>query len=113
MLLFSVHLRTASSIYFASFSYGNNFCDFQFAFLVEEILQKMGILLKKRICSYRSKFIPLRADPYLEGDKGENRRVAYPESVPIHLNTYTSFFWMSSLQENAHLRITSRVLLLA
>ena len=34
----------------AIFTKGNNFCDFLFAFLDDEALQKWGLLLKERIC---------------------------------------------------------------
>ena len=44
-----------------------NFCDFLFASLEDEAVQKFGQLLKERICSYESKFFPLRVDPNREG----------------------------------------------
>ena len=44
-------------------SKGNDFCDFLFASLDDKALSKAGLLLKVGICSYRSKFFPLRVDP--------------------------------------------------
>ena len=44
-----------------------------------------GQLLKERICSWRSKFFPLRVDPTEKGSKNENGRVAAAESVLNHL----------------------------
>ena len=44
-----------------------------------------GLLLKKRICSSGSKFFPLRVDPLNITGKHEDKGVASPESIPIHL----------------------------
>ena len=35
--------------------------------LRDEAIPKMGILLKEKVRSYRSKFLPLRGDPHLLG----------------------------------------------
>ena len=48
----------------AMWSKRSNFCYFLFASLYDEIFQEMNQLLKERICSYRSKFFPLRVEPY-------------------------------------------------
>ena len=47
----------------AVFIKGNNFCDFLFASLGGETLQKGDLLIKKRICFSGSKFFPVRVDP--------------------------------------------------
>ena len=36
---------------------------FMFAYLENKALLKGGLFLKERICSWRSKFFPLRVDP--------------------------------------------------
>ena len=70
------------------FSKGDNTSDFLFASLDVEAFLKWGHPLKERICSYRSKFFPLRVDPHWKSGKNANGRAAPLESVPIHLNAY-------------------------
>ena len=48
-----------TSIYFAMFSKGDNFCDFLFAYLDDRVFPKRGLLLKERIWCDGSKFFPL------------------------------------------------------
>ena len=66
-----------------------NLYDFQFTSPDEKAFQKRVLLLKERICSYRSKFFPLKVDPSW-GGKNESDRVASPEKAPIHLK---KFIW--------------------
>ena len=69
-----------------TFSEGDNFCDFLFAFLDKEALPEWGQILKKTICSQGSKLIPLRLDFHNEkGGRNVNGGVLSPESVSIHL----------------------------
>ena len=63
---------------------GDNFKDFLFVTLDNESLP-MGYTLKGKNSSYKSKLCPLRVDTNQKGGKNENRRVASPESAPIHL----------------------------
>ena len=79
------------------FTKGNNLSDFLFASQDEETIQKQGQLLKERICSCRSKFFPLRADPFEKGDKNQSVAVASPASEPFtkypkYLGMVTNFF---------------------
>ena len=67
---------------------GPKFSDFLFSSLADVSISKWGLHLKLRICSYRSKFFPLRVDPIENGGKNENGRVASPESISIHLKTF-------------------------
>ena len=62
----------------AIFTMGKNFCDFLFASLDEEDPWKWGLLLKKKICSCRSKFFPFRVYPFEKGDLSKNNWVASP-----------------------------------
>ena len=48
----------------AIFTKGKNSHDFMFACLEEEAVPVGGQLFKEKICSYRSKFFPLRVDLY-------------------------------------------------
>ena len=48
--------------YITIFLKRDNFCDFLFAFLGNEIFSECGLLLKERIC----KFFPSRVGPYRE-----------------------------------------------
>ena len=75
-------------------SKGDNFPDFLFAYLQDEVFQKRDLLLKERICSEGNKFFSLRVDPNEMGGKNENKRVASPERLCIHLKVYgyTSMF---------------------
>ena len=52
---------------------------------MDEIVFKRSQLLKERICSWRSKFFPLKVGPNYKGIKTENDTVASPENVLIHL----------------------------
>ena len=56
----------------------DNLHDTLFVSLLEGSFQKMGLLLKERICSCRSKFFPLRVDPIEKGGKNKDGRVASP-----------------------------------
>ena len=67
----------------ASFSKGNNFL---FSSLVDTTLPNWGLLSKERICSKRSKFLPLRVNPLEKGSRYINDRVIFPESVPYALS---------------------------
>ena len=53
------------------FTKGNNFRDFLFVSLVDEILRKGDQPFKERICSKRSKFFFLRVDHIVNGVKIE------------------------------------------
>ena len=46
------------------------------------------LLYIERICSYKSKFFPLRVDPTEKGGKN----IASPVSIPIHLKTNNAHF---------------------
>ena len=59
----------------------------------DEFLSKQRQLFIERICSKRSKFFLLSVDPIVKSCKKKNR-VAFPESVLIHLN--------SSLLDDSH-----------
>ena len=74
-----------SPFYSAIFMKGDNFYDFLFASLDKVTLSKWGLLLKKRICSYGSKFFSLIVDPIEKGGKNDMGKTAYPESLFIHL----------------------------
>ena len=56
-----------------------------FASLDDIDFSKWDLLLKERICSYWSKFFPLKVDPHLVRGLNEYAEVASPESVCIHL----------------------------
>ena len=75
------HIHDVSAI----FTKWNKFRDFLLASLENEALTKAGRCLKKRICSYGSKFFPLRIDPYWEWRENENDRIASSETVTIHI----------------------------
>ena len=45
----------------------------------------IGTLRVKRICSNGNKFFSIKVDPTVKGDKKESGIVAYPGSVPIHI----------------------------
>ena len=53
--------------FFRHFPKGNNFRDFLLAFLAVIALPNWSLLFKGRICSKRSKFLSLRANPFSEG----------------------------------------------
>ena len=57
----------------------HEFRDFKFVFKGEVDLLKLGLLFKKRICSSRSKFCPLRIDPSEERRKNKIVRIPSPE----------------------------------
>ena len=71
--------------FYYHFNKGNNFSNFLIVSLIVLALLKWGLLFKERICSWRSKFFPVRVDPFKKGGKKETGRVASPESVSIHL----------------------------
>ena len=81
-----------SIIFFFSsiFSKGDNFPDFLFAYLEDELFPKWGLLLKERIRLYGNKFFS-RVDP-MRWEANENDRVTSPESVPMHLNIFYMYF---------------------
>ena len=54
-------MGTAES-FSAMFLKGDNFRDFLFAYLEDEVFPNCSLLLKQRICSNRSKFFALRVD---------------------------------------------------
>ena len=62
-LIFKIYSKLVHLQVFCCFSKEDNFCIFPFASLDNKILPTSGLLLKEKICSYRSKFFSLRADP--------------------------------------------------
>ena len=71
--------------FFAMFSKGDNFRDFLFAYLEEEIFPKWGLLLKERLCSDGDKFFfSLRVDPEADGRKNRN-----DELLPLKVYPFT------------------------
>ena len=76
------------SLYFSAvFTNGNDIRDFPFTVLLsEEAFPIWGLLLKKRICSYWSKFFPSRINSTDMEGKTENVSVASLDSeYAIHL----------------------------
>ena len=71
------------SVFFFTFTKGNNFCNFLFASLDDEALPKMDLLLKERICSYWSKFFPLKVDLLRRSQKWK-WGVVSPESLFVY-----------------------------
>ena len=67
----------------AIFSKGDNFCDFLFASVDAEQLQKWGQHFNKRVCSYRSKFFLLIKRPLHRREENENGRVASLNGVSL------------------------------
>ena len=64
-----------------SFANRNTFHDFLFSPLIaDRTLPKRDLLLKERICSYRSIFSPLRGDPIEKGRKNENGSFKIPQT---------------------------------
>ena len=59
-----IHLQEKSTppYFLPIFSKGNNFHDFLFVSLDDVALPNKDLLLMERICSWRSKFLPLRVD---------------------------------------------------
>ena len=77
-------LATISSIAYK----GNTFWDFPFTFRYSKLLLKRGLPLKERIGYQRSKFFPLRIDPFSEGSKYFYIHVVvFIESVSVILNS--------------------------
>ena len=68
----------------------NNFCDFLFAVRGEDAFSKGGLLLKKRICSLRSKFFPLRVDPIEKGGKMKLAKMLPLKVLPLSLRDMLS-----------------------
>ena len=60
----------------AIFSEGNKFRNFLFSTLADESLQTWGQYLKERICSWKSKFFPLRIEPHVEAE--QKRHSCFP-----------------------------------
>ena len=67
-----------------------HFYDFLFASLDSIALPKWGLLLKKGICSLKSKFFSLRVDPTENSGKNENGKVAFLERVSFHLEAFVT-----------------------
>ena len=64
---FFTHIKMYGLTYMffsAIFSKRDNFSDFLFASLDNETFSKRGLLLKERICSDRSRFLPVAVDPH-------------------------------------------------
>ena len=61
---FTLRYMGTSPSFSAMFSKGYNFHYFLFAYLEDKVFPKWGLLLKKRICSKRSKFFPFRVEPH-------------------------------------------------
>ena len=59
MQLFLLLKSMGTPLSFSTFSKGDNFHDFLFAYLEGEVFPKSGLLFKERIYSDRSKFFPL------------------------------------------------------
>ena len=64
------------SIFSAIFIIEDNFRDFLFACIEDEVFPKWGLLSKERISSDGSKFFALRVGLNEMGSKNENDRVA-------------------------------------
>lgn len=52
-----------------------------------KVYKKLGLLLKIRICSYGSQFLPIKVDPIDKGGKNEYGKVASHEYVSQKLKT--------------------------
>ena len=74
--------------FFAIFTKGNNFCDFLFASLGKQSPSKMGLTLKKRICSHVSKFLgknlSFNAGPLLTWET----RMKREQLIPLKVYTF-------------------------
>ena len=86
---FTISLRCMGSLTCspAIFSKWDNFSEFLFAFMNDEILPKRTLLFTcKSICSLSrgAYFLPLRVDPIAEEGKIENGGFASPGYVFIH-----------------------------
>ena len=66
---------------------GEGLFDFLFASVDHKVLPKRGLLFKERICFKGSKFFPLRAAQLRRKTK-KFGRVAFSESISIHLKDY-------------------------
>ena len=73
--------------FFATFSKGDNFCDFLYAFLLTCLILKTGSMLKERIRSNEVQFISFREDPF-----SERRHIPSSDMTLIHhrLNVYAT-----------------------
>ena len=88
--LFHLKMFGHTPIFFSAiFSKGDNFQDFLFAHLEDEIFPIRCLCLKERICSNGSKFFPLWDGLNLMEGNNENDRVAFHESVHIHFNSWS------------------------
>ena len=56
-----------------------------FAFHRDIILSEWNLLLKERICSWRSKFFPVRVDSNEEGNKMENAQLIFLKVYPFSI----------------------------
>ena len=70
----------------AIFTKGDNFRDFLFAYLEDEIFQKRDLLLKEGTGPIGTNSFFYEMAPFYMAGNNENDRVASPESVSIHLN---------------------------
>ena len=78
---FKVNGYISRSCFSATFTKGNNFCDFLFAFPDNKTIPKWDLFLKEKLCSYGSKFCPSQVDPTEMGSKIENSRAGSTENV--------------------------------
>ena len=63
----------------------NYFCDFLFASPAGIALPECSLLLKIRICSFRSKFFPFRVDPFY----GREAKMKMTELFPMKMYLFT------------------------
>ena len=83
---------------------GDNFHDFLFAFLEDEVFPKWSLLLKERICLMGANSFLYERTPIYMGGNNDNHRLASPESVPIHLNIkqiLVKCFYFSIIMDNS------------
>ena len=71
--------------FFCHFSKDYNFSYFSFASLGNETLSKISLLLKERICSWRSKFFPLRVD----SNRKKEAKLNLSELLPLKVQPFT------------------------
>ena len=70
------------------FTRGNNFCEFSFAFLCYVVLSKQSQHLKVRICSWRSKVLPLSVDPLHEKGGKNDTELPSLKAYPFQTDSY-------------------------
>ena len=81
-----VRFHVFSLFLFIFFQNQPNFWNFLFASMVNEILRKRDMPLMEKICSTEYNSFLYELTPFEKGDKTENKEVASPESIPVHLN---------------------------